>query len=105
MDEAGENDLRSARVYTDGRRYLDAIGNRLIDHHGWTADEVDELLGAVGTPLLGRRAAELHVIRPAELLPGDTLEFDPDIMRANLELGIARARETWGDVPLYAAAP
>lgn len=105
MEEAGENDLRAARVFTDARRYLDDLAGALRSDHGWTQDQVDALFRSVGTPLLGRRAASLRVIRPAALLDGDTLEFDPEIMRRNLRLGFDRAREDWTTGrPIYAAA-
>lgn len=104
MEESGENDLRAARTYTDARLWLDTLAERLVDGHGWTRAQVDALFQSVGTPLLGRRAAALHVVRPAALLEGGTLEFDPATMRRNLELGFGRARETWGSAPLYAAA-
>jgi hypothetical protein len=58
----------------------------------------------VGTPLLGRRAASLRVIRPAELLAGDTLAFDSETMRRNLALGTDRAREAWDRPFMYAVA-
>ncbi len=104
MEESGEMDLRAARAYTDARRYLDDLAAALVRDHGWTPARVVELFASVGTPLLGRRAATLRVIRPARLLPGDTLAFDPRIMRANLELGFERAKEVWNRPPLYTAA-
>lgn len=104
MEESGEMDLRAARAYTDARRYLDDLGAALIRDHGFSQARVDALFDSVGTPLLGRKAASLRVIRPAGLLDGDTLEFDPAIMRRNLELGFGRARESWSQPPLFAAA-
>jgi hypothetical protein len=45
------------------------------------------------------------VIRPAALVAGETLGFDPAIMRQNLELGFGRAAEALGTGgALYAAA-
>lgn len=105
MEESGENDLRAARVYTDARRYLDQLADALVGDHGWTREQVEELFRSVGTPLLGRRAATLRVIRPAALLAGDALEFDPATMRANLQLGFDRASDAWDDRRMYAAAP
>jgi NTE family protein len=104
MEESGENDLRAARTYTDARRYLDSLGEALVRDHGWNRDEVTALFESVGTPLLGRRAASLRVIRPAELLAGDTLAFDSETMRRNLALGIDRAREAWDRPFMYAVA-
>lgn len=104
MEESGEMDLRGARVFTDARRYLDRLAQALIQRHGFTQAQVDELFASLGTPLLGRRAATLRVIRPAALLEGGTLEFDPAIMRGNLELGFGRAREISAQRPMFAAA-
>lgn len=104
MEETGEMDLRAARTYVEARRYLDDLADALVRDHGWTRDRVRDLFDSVGTPLLGRQATSLRVIRPTMLLEGDTLEFDPDIMRRNLQLGFVRAREIWGHPPMYAAA-
>jgi NTE family protein len=104
MEESNEMDLRAARTYTDARRYLDDLVAALVRDHGFDQTRVDALFASVGTPLLGRRAASLRVIRPAALLPGDTLQFDPAIMRQNLQLGFDRAREVSDQAPLYAAA-
>ena len=104
MEESGENDLRAARVYTDARRYLEDVGDALVADHGWTRDQVQALFDSVGQPLLGRRAVSLRVIRPAALLAGGALAFDPAIMAANLQLGIDRAREAWDQRRIYAAA-
>ena len=104
MEESGEMDLRAARVYTDARRYLDRLASALMDRQGMTREQVDALFESLGTPLLGRRAATLRVIRPAALLEGSTLEFDPEIMRGNLALGFDRARQASDDLPLFAAA-
>jgi NTE family protein len=105
MEEGAENDLRAARTYTDARAYLDRLARTLIDDHGWSDHQVRALFDAAGSPPLGRSAASLCVIRPAAVLAGETLGFDPAVMRANLELGFRRAEEVWeaGD-GLYAAA-
>jgi NTE family protein len=92
-EEGAENDLRAARTHTDARAYLDRLARILVHDHGWSDLQVQALFAAAGEPLLGRRAAHLRVIRPARVLAGDTLGFDPAIMRQNLELGFRRAAE------------
>jgi NTE family protein len=94
MEEAGENDLWLAELYTAGRRHQEAVYQQLLTA-GVPKSVVERAFAsvAVENPFAGIRAVRLHVIRPERTLEGDTLQFDPAIMRRNLEYGRERARE------------
>ncbi|HEX2205673.1 MAG TPA: hypothetical protein VHG91_20340 [Longimicrobium sp.] len=63
------------------------------------AETLPQALAPAGapSPFAGKTAVSLRVIRPRKLLEGDTLEFDPAAMKANLEYGYQCAKEQWPD--------
>jgi hypothetical protein len=44
-------------------------------------------------PFAGKKLLELHLIRPAEALPADSLEFDPFTMAQMMEMGREAAEQ------------
>ena len=98
-EEVGHNDLRLAQLYTDGVVWQNAARKRLMDDFGLTAAQVEQALSPAGAPnpFAGKTAVSLRIIRPRKMLEGDTLEFDPVAMKANLEYGYQCAKEQWPD--------
>ena len=91
------NDIREAELYNEATLYRQALKARVMDRFDLTSDEADDLfaLPDVRDPTEGRRVVKLHVIRPERELPLSGLAFDPEVMREMVELGRARAAETF----------
>ena len=91
------NDIREAELYNEATLYRQALKARVMDRFDLTSDEAADLfaLPDVRDPTEGRRVVKLHVIRPERELPLSGLEFDPEVMREMVELGRARAAETF----------
>ncbi|HEU0298673.1 MAG TPA: patatin-like phospholipase family protein [Longimicrobium sp.] len=99
-EEVGASDVKLSELYTRGRVYLDRA--RTVLAQEGVGDEVlrrafDE--SGVPNPFANKVAVALRIIRPPEMLRGDTLKFDPEDMRWNLEFGYRCAKEQWPGTP------
>jgi predicted acylesterase/phospholipase RssA len=95
-EEVGASDLKLSQLYTAACKYLGAVQAKLIAD-GVSPATVNAAFAqsAAPNPFEGKRAVRLCVIRPERPLLGDTLKFDPEEMRANLEYGYQCASEQW----------
>jgi NTE family protein len=96
-EEVGASDVKLSTLYTNAMVYLNAVRAKLLAA-GVDAAVVDAALAQPGVlnPFADKRAVSLRIIRPEHPLPGDTLSFDPAVMKANLDYGEECAREQWG---------
>jgi predicted acylesterase/phospholipase RssA len=113
--EVGESDVKLSRLYTRAVVYLNAVRAGLLAA-GVDPEVVARALdeGEVPSPFAGKVAVSLRIVRPQQMLRGDTLRFTPADMKWNLEYGYQCAREQWAGTrtlpvpslfPTPAAAP
>ncbi len=98
--EVTANDVARAVLYNKAIRYITQLRDKakaLL-----SADQVKQLFEDSENPypFEGKRLMNLYVIRPAEELPMDALEFSPVAMSQVMELGGQAAREALEKGPL-----
>ncbi len=100
VEDVGENDVGTARLYNDSILYLRAVRERLAAL-GLDEATIDDVLSPPGrpNPFAGKRAVNLHVVAPEGPLPTDGLTFDPEIMRQMMVTGRQRAAALLGSTP------
>lgn len=94
--EVGESDVKLSQLYTRAVVYLNAVRAALLAE-GVDPEAVARAFDGceVPSPFAGKLAVSLRIVRPKQMLRGDTLEFTPADMRWNLEYGYQCAREQW----------
>lgn len=105
-EEVGASDVKMSQLYTRGRVYLDRVRDGLA-REGVSEEVLHRAFDESGVPnpFAGKVAVSLRIIRPPEMLRGDTIKFDPEDMRWNLEYGYKCAKEQWpGTRSIYVPA-
>lgn len=80
------NDLRIAKIYNDGLRYIDVIKQRIQRNSGWSDEKIESYFTSAFNPFYGKRLLDLKIIRPEHDL-GNGLEFDTMRMRNMFNIG------------------
>ncbi|HMR41704.1 MAG TPA: patatin-like phospholipase family protein [Ignavibacteria bacterium] len=79
-NDISDNDLRIARIYNDGIKYIQECKERIRRNSGLPPEVIDNLFTSSLDPFYDKRVLNLKIIRPKnELGPG--LDFDTEKMR------------------------
>ncbi len=74
-NDVSDNDLRPAKIYNDGIKYIKECKERIQRSSGLQVEEIDVLFTSEIDPFYNKRLIDLKIIRPTEEL-GDGLGFD-----------------------------
>lgn len=87
LQEIALNDVDTATVYNRGILYLQQVREKAATM--LTPSQVETLFEDPQhlNPFTGKRLLELHLIRPAEALPAESLAFDPFTMAQMMAMG------------------
>lgn len=93
LQEVTANDVDNAILYNRAIRYLSQVQEKAATM--LTPSQSEALFADPQNlnPFVGKRLLELHIIRPAEALPADSLEFDPVTMAQMMEMGREAAEQ------------
>lgn len=83
LAEIVANDVHVAEIYNQALRAIAHLRAKAAQH--LPADVVQEIFEP--SPLASKRPLMLHLLRPDEELPGDSLTFEPSAMRAMVAQG------------------
>lgn len=79
-NDTSDNDLRIARIYNDGIKYIKECKERIIRNTGLPPEEVENLFTSSLDPFYNKRVLNLKIIRPVNEL-GAGLDFNTEKMR------------------------
>lgn len=79
-NDISDNDLRIARIYNDGIKYIQECKERIRRNSGLPSEVIDTLFTSSLDPFYNKRVLNLKIIRPVNDL-GAGLDFDTERMR------------------------